>query len=127
MSVDPFLYPRTISVTRQAAIGAVGALPAYGGVRQDNDTVAAPTSVASGLPASIQYYSTAQPNESNLPGNAYGRGRYSIYIPIEGGGVKSLGFQRADIVTDDRGFRYQVHSPYWDSLGWHLIGDMVEV
>lgn len=116
------MYPRTITIKREAAMTAVGDVGSYGGTRASTETT-----IASGLPASIQYYSTSLPNESGLPGNAYGRGRWRIFIPIEGGGVKSLGIQRADIVIDETGERYQVHAPWPDSLGWNLSADMVEV
>jgi hypothetical protein len=122
MPADSFLYPRTITIKRQAEMPTIGATETYGGVQ-----AATETTVIDGLPASIQYYSTSLPNESGMPGNAYGRGRYRIFIPIEYGGVKSIGVHRSDTVIDDLGFRYQVHSPYFDSLGWALHCDMVEV
>lgn len=122
MAIDLFLYPRTITIKRQAVVASIGATGTYGGVQ-----AATETTVVTDLPASIQYFSTSIPNESGMPGNSYGRGRYRIFIPIEFGGIKSLGIQKSDTVIDDLSERYQVHAPYWDSLGWALSADLVEV
>lgn len=119
--VDSFIYPRRITIKRQAKNDTLG-VSGYSGMR-----AATETTVASNLPASIQHFSTSLPNESNLPGNAYGRGRWRIFIPIEGGGVKSLGINRNDTVVDDEGDRYQVNADYFDSLGWRLEADKIEV
>lgn len=120
--VDRWLYPRTIAIKRQAAVNAVGAVATYGGARPS-----AETTLHADLPASIQFASTGGANQSDVPSAASRRGRYDIFIPVEGGGALSLQFERGDIVIDDRGFRYQVFAPYWDSLGWRLITEHVEV
>lgn len=122
MPVDRFIYPRDVTIKRQAVVSSIGATGTYGGVQ-----AATETTVIEGLPANIEYFSTSIPNESGMPGNSYGRGRYRIFIPIEYGGVKSLGIKKSDTVIDDLGERYQVHAPYWNSLGWALSGDLVEV
>jgi hypothetical protein len=122
MAVDKFIYPYSVTIKRQAAVAVVGETKTYGGVQ-----AATETTVVEDLPANIEYYSTSIPNESGMPGNSYGRGRYRVFIPIEYGGVRSIGVQKSDTVIDDDGNRYQIHSAYWNSLGYAIHADLIEV
>lgn len=126
MAVSPFIFPFTISVLRQATVSTIGEVSGYSGARSSTETV-----VASGLPANIDLSGKGGVNESDMPGNARFRGTYRIYIPLDGGGVRTLGIKRGDIIKDDSldgsGARYQVASPHWNSCGWQLDADRVEV
>jgi len=112
-----FMYPRTLTVTRPVLSTAVGA-KGYGGV-----TSAAETTVATGIPASIQYYKRNDSGELSLPANA-GKSLWRVMVPPASA---ALGlFQTRDILTDDLGQRYQVAVPYWNSMGHALIAERLE-
>lgn len=100
-----FLYPRTISISRQNQDTAVGAQP-YGGVTQANETV-----IASGIPAHIQADSSGASPTAKLPADAAGESSWKIIFKATLGLV-----QPRDIITDDLGNRYQVVSPSWGPL-----------
>ncbi len=114
-----FLYPRTIAITRPAVQSAVGSEP-YGGLN-----AATETSVAVGLPASIQKAGAAGTPLGGIPGDIAGRTVWRMFIPQ---GSAALGLVRdRDIVTDDQGWRYQVMATYWNSLGLQLSCELLEV
>lgn len=111
-----FLYPRTIAITRPAAQSGVGAQP-YGGLSPTTETP-----VASGLAASIQLATAGKTNPAGLPGDVE-VSNYKIFSRQIGRGL----VQDRDIVTDDMGWRYQVLSAYWDSLGANLYTKRLEI
>lgn len=110
-----FLYPRTIAISRptgQSGIGAVG----YGGeVPADEEPV------ASGVPASIQLDRQGRDNRTGLPGDAKST-LWRILFKQPKGTV-----QNRDVITDDLGDRYQVIGPYWNSLGYNCLCELLEV
>lgn len=114
-----FLYPRTVAISRpnaQTGFGAQG----YSG-----ETAAAETSVVSGLPASIQLKKEGSAPDADLPGDVAKRPFYVVFIPAN---QVTLGtINRQDIVTDDLGIRYQVLANYWNSLGYSLLAEELEV
>lgn len=110
-----FLYPRTIKITRQAPVTAVGAVQ-YSAVQAFQET-----SVAVGLPASIQLDRTGRKPDANLPADIVGRTLWRILIPL-GAAAQGL-IQANDVITDDLNVRYQVVGPYWNSLGYNLLVD----
>lgn len=112
-----FLYPRTIAVSRPGTQPGVGA-QGYGGELPSTETP-----VASGLPASIQFYKERGHNEAQLPGDV-GKTYDRILIPAS---AAALGLIRSrDIITDDLGLRYAVVKPYWNSLGYNLMVERLE-
>lgn len=112
-----FLYPRTIAITRpvaQTGVGAVG----YGGLQ-----AASETQVAAGLPASIQFEKDRGKPMADIPGDA-GKTLWHVLMPLS---AAALGLIKTrDIVTDDLGQRYQVITPYWNSLGHNLLVERLE-
>jgi hypothetical protein len=113
-----FLYPRTVAAHRPAAQTG-GGLLGYGGQSQATETV-----VATGLPASIQERREGSNNPVGLPSDAT-RPSWYIFIPR---GFADLGtILAADVIVDDLGTRYQVDSPYWDSLGYRLTVRTLDV
>lgn len=114
-----FIYPRRITIKRpavQTGIGAVG----YAGELQSTETV-----VATGLPASIQLKKEGGAPSSNLPGDVSKRPFYLVMIPASAAALGTI--NRQDIVTDDLGNRYQVQSNYWNSLGYALFTEQLEM
>ena len=111
-----FLYPRTISITRQAAPNAVGA------VGYNGRAPVIMASIASGIPASIQLKSTGSKPGAGLPTDTAKRSYWRIYFA----GALGLVTER-DIITDDLGKRYQVTAATWSPLGYSALCDLLEV
>ena len=112
-----FLYPRTIAVSRP------GTQPGFGAQGYGGELPSTETPVASGLPASIQFYKERGRNEAQLPGDV-GKTYDRILIPAS---AAALGLIRSrDIITDDLGLRYAVVKPYWNSLGYNLMVERLE-
>lgn len=114
-----FIYPRIIAVTRPEVSNAVGALP-YSAALEANETP-----VASNLPASIQHKKDGRKPDADLPNDVSKLPYYNIFIPLNAAALGLI--QRRDIITDDLGIRYQVQSPYWNSLGYNLFCEELEV
>lgn len=110
-----FIYPRTIKITRQAPVTAVGAVQ-YSAVQASQET-----NVAVGLPASIQLDRTGRKPDANLPADIAGRTLWRILIPLSAAAQGLI--QANDVIIDDLNVRYQVVGPYWNSLGYNLLVD----
>lgn len=112
-----FLYPRTVSVRRpnpQTGTGAIG----YGG-----ETAANETQLLAGLPASIQHRSGKGKQGGSLPADAPSRADWYIFIR-----APNLGdITENDIVVDDLGKRYQVIAGYWNSLGYRVSAELLQM
>ena len=106
-----FLYPRVVAITRPIAGNqGVGAVE-YGGELPINET-----SIATGLPASIQLQSQGAKPGADLPADMAHRTFWRILIPLSAIGTGTIKVR--DIVTDDLGQRYAVVGDYWNSLGY---------
>lgn len=114
-----FLFPRTISVSRQPPESGFGALPPSG-MHPNTETV-----VLSDLPASIQQSSTAGKPEANVPADRNSASAWRIFIPLYSAPTPDL-IKTNDIIVDDLGSRYQVIAPYWNSLGFNLLAERLE-
>lgn len=113
-----FIYPRTITITRQAKITAAGT-SGYSGLQPAKETV-----VATALPASIQLDKTGSRPIPGVPADTMGRGDYNIFIPMH---LATLGETvEGDVITDDLGVRYKVTNAYWNSLGYNIRGEMLK-
>jgi len=108
-----FLYPRTISVYRNAASASAGLQP-Y------SDAIA-PTLVASGIPATIDLKKESGVQPAGLPGDTARRTYWNINFP----GALGLVLDR-DIIVDDLGQRYQVTGAYWTMLGYQVLAERLE-
>lgn len=111
-----FLYPRTIKIMRpgaQSGIGAVG----YGGQQPADETL-----VAKNIAASIQAKKEGAKPGPGLPGDISKRTLWKILFNLPNGTVRDR-----DIIIDDLGVRYQVMSPYWNSMGYQLLAEKLEV
>lgn len=113
-----FIYPRTISISRQP-IATGGGVQPYGGMQPN-----AEAPVFSNLPASIQQVSAGAAPATNLPADAK-RTFWRVLMPLSAG-VTAGSVLRGDIVTDDKGQRYQVTAPYVNSLGPNLLVERLE-
>lgn len=110
-----FMYPRTVAVwrpnkTTPTQVGDVG----YSAERGASDE----TLVVSGLSASIQFDRQGQHNPVGLPTDATYKPVWKVFIPKSAAALGSI--LANDVVIDDLGIRYQVFSPYWNSLGYRL-------
>lgn len=112
-----FLYPRVVSVTRP------GTQPGFGVQGYGGELPSTETSVASNLPASIQFYKERGSNEARLPGDT-GETHVRIFIPAASAALGLI--KTRDIVADDLGQRYAVVQPYWNSLGHSLVAKRLE-
>ena len=115
------LYPRTVSVRRQKASGAVGGKVGYGGDNPNTEAV-----IASGLSASIQYKRVGVANPTNLPADSR-RPQWVIVIPQAGNTTNiSLGLiAENDVVQDEIGRRYQVYAADWQVTGYQLLVELL--
>lgn len=112
-----FLYPRLVAISRQAPVTGGGVKP-YSGMEPAEET-----SIASGLPASIQLAKERGKTEAALPSDA-SKTLWKVFIPLA---YAPLGLiQDRDIATDDLGLRYQVQGAYWNSLGANLLVQRLE-
>jgi hypothetical protein len=120
----PSIYNRTITITRpnvQAAVGSEG----YGGVNAATGlNPASETTVATGLPASIQLASSMAKPLADLPSDIYNRTGWKIFIPASSAALGLINDR--DIVTDDQSQRYQVTANNWDILGYTLMCERLE-
>jgi hypothetical protein len=113
-----FLYPRTVAITRpntQLGPDDQGYLAATEG----NET-----SIATGLPASIQQTREPGKPEGGTPSDAPNRTVWNIFVPAAS--LALGGTTERDIVTDDLGKRYVVIAAYWNSLGYRLRCELLE-
>jgi len=115
-----FLYPRTVTLARQAGAQAAGAVE-YQGSSPTIETV-----ILAGIPASIQAASTGRVTGTSLtPSAAPGPIHWRIFIPLNAL-AKGMVLDR-DILIDDEGSRYIVESNYWNSLGYRLSAIRLEI
>jgi hypothetical protein len=107
-----FLYPRTIQIQRVPTSTDInnhdyeGRVPPF-------------TVVASNVQCSIQQTSYTNKPAMGLPQDAASDTIYRIYIPLKGLAKGTIKLR--DIVVDDLGVRYEVLTPYWDSLGYNIL------
>lgn len=109
-----FIYPRTITITRPTRTGGKG-FTGYSGQNIEPD---AP--VASNIQASIQESNASGKNPAGLPGDSK-QSNWRIFFRAANGLV-----QEHDIITDDLNVRYQVVTPYWNSLGYNCGCDQLD-
>ena len=96
-----FLYPRTISIGRQARNTTAGAQP-YSGINQATET-----QITSGIAARIQVDRQGTDSPGKLPTDAAGESIWKIIFKAPLGLV-----QNRDFIIDDQGLRYQVIAAY---------------
>lgn len=114
-----FLYPRLIDVHRPNVSSGAGAQP-YQGVTAANESV-----LATGLPASIQHRSGKGAGNTGLPADAPKKADWYIFIPASAAALGSI--SENDIIVDDLSKRYQVIAAYWNSLGFRLAAELLQM
>jgi hypothetical protein len=110
-----FLYPRTIAVKRQPAKTGVGVLPYGAQVPADE------TTIASGLPASIQQARERGAPDGHLPGSESSKAGWNIFVRTPD---RTL-ITEHDVIVDDLGNRYTVVAGYWNSLGYRARAELL--
>lgn len=113
-----FLYPHTVSISRQTAQAGAGA-QSYSGLNPTDEQT-----LYTGLPASIQLDKARGKPEPDLPADA-NKSLWRILMPLSAG-VAPGSVLRGDIVTDESGQRYLVWAPYINSLGPNLLAERLE-
>ena len=108
-----FLYPRVISIFRDAEPTA-GGLQSYVAPNQG-------ALVASGIAASIQLKKQVGTQPADLPADISRRTYWNIMFRSPLGTV----FDN-DTIVDDLGVRYQVTAAYWNSLGYNCLCERME-
>lgn len=108
-----FIYPRTIAISRPGAAPVAGD-GGYSGLPQGSETT-----VATGIPASIQFSRSGSQPLAKVPSDVAGRAT-PVDVLIPRNALTNGTVELRDIVTDDLGQRYQVIAPYWDSMGYAL-------
>lgn len=117
-----FIYPRKVSIVRPVSgrgLGKVG----YNGQRPGNQQHE--QSVAEKLPASIQLMKGMGRPASGLPGDAAQKTIWRILIPLSA--IANGAIKTHDVVIDDLGERYDVTAAYWNSLGYGLLTEKLDV
>jgi len=100
-----FLYPRIISISRQARNTTVGAQP-YSGIDASTET-----QIANGIAAKIQADRQGTESSGKLPTDSAGQSIWKIIFKAPLGLVENR-----DFITDDQGLRYQVIAAYWGPM-----------
>lgn len=114
-----FLYPRTINIHRPAVADGTGALPYQG------ETAVAESTTLLSLPASIQHRSGKGSGNTGLPADAPKKADWYIFIPAHAACLGSV--TENDIVIDDLGKRYQIIAAYWNSLGYRIAAELLQM
>lgn len=112
------VYDRRITVSREIANTAPG-LGGYSGLTAGNETT-----IASNLPASIQFDRMGSKPIPGLPSDAVSRGMWSVFLPYKSS--KSVTINNRDFLTDDTGLRYQVTNSWKTPLGYQIKAEMLQ-
>lgn len=113
-----FIYPRTVAITRPNSELGAGEQNYFAATKGNESTI------ASGLPASIQQVREPGGPEGKTPSDAPNRSVWSIFIPAASAALGLI--TERDIVTDDLTKRYVVIAAYWNSLGHRLRCELLE-
>lgn len=130
--INAFLYPRTITIFRpngelstaggagQGQPSQPGSTGTYWGTTGKPVTDGSPgeATVLANVPCSIQAATNRITGVGQVPSDAPGPIGWSIFIPLHACPKGTI--KREDVIVDDEGVRYQVSSPYWNSLGWKV-------
>lgn len=111
-----FLRPHTISIRRPTTPSGTSPL-GYQGLRKQDEVV-----VATGIKANIAASRESRPVTSGLPSAVMFRTLYKIVFDGKDGLVRNR-----DVIVDQNGRRYQVLSVSWGSLGFSVLGELLEV
>lgn len=115
-----FIYPRTIDVHRpNSTPGEAGAV-AYQGETAANESV-----LLQQLGASIQHRSGKGSGNTGLPADAPKKADWYIFIPSCDASLGSI--SENDIIIDDLGKRYQIIAAYWNSLGYRIAAELLQM
>jgi hypothetical protein len=112
-----FFYPHVVQITRAINDNLVGDV-GYSGELPSNEQV-----IAQQIPAAIQRAKEGRPT-AKLPGDVPSS-YWKVIIPLAA--LANGTVQTRDIVTDEAGVRYAVSTPYWNSLGYTLVCERLEV
>ena len=80
--------------------------------------------IATGLPASIQFRRDRSKPDAGLPSDANTKSGWNILIPRRAAALGTI--TERDIIVDDLGKRYQVIAAYFNSLGYNLSADLLQ-
>lgn len=115
-----FLYPRTVTITRPPSVNPNGRV-GYGGLKRADEAT-----VLTGLPASVQQRATGGATGAQLPSDARSNPTWRVFIPKRACRNPDA-IRNRDVATDDLGRRFQVTAAYFNSLGFNLLTEQLEV
>lgn len=110
-----FLRPYKISVYRTTRPDTVGAQP-YGGVSETDREL-----IMQDVEANIRQARTGR-QIVDIPNDTAFRAFFYIVFKAEKGSVKTH-----DIIVDDTGRQFQVTSDGWSSMGYQVLGELLEI
>ena len=113
-----FIYPRTITISRPNQTTQVGTI-GYQGVLPSDETI-----LFTNIPASIQKKAGLRAPIAKLPADVTQNYSWNIFVWLKFLPKDSI--KNNDIVTDDRGDRYQVYANYWNSLGYNMTAERLQ-
>lgn len=114
-----FIYPRTISVNRPKQESGFGVVNGYVAQAPSDETT-----VASGIPASIQAKAASSHNPAGLPSDSKALTTWRVLT--KRGTLADGLVQNRDVVVDDLGRRFQVIAAYTNSLGACFLCEQME-
>jgi hypothetical protein len=122
-----FLYPRTVDVHRPAPNAGTGGLGYSGEIAATESVVKDADSgrYMRDLPASIQHRAAKGKPMADLPADAASRADWFVFIPNRAAALGSIA--ERDVIVDDLGERYQVVAAYWNSLGYRLAVELLQM
>lgn len=103
-----FLYPRTITITRNLMVQT----PADGLHETEVE-------IAKDIAASIQLKRQRPTDPHSFPAATQSADTVPEWLILFKGDRDLV--MKADKITDDLGVSYQVEAPYWNSLGWNIV------
>lgn len=110
-----FLRPYKITITRPTRPTNVGA-QTYGGLDEDAEEV-----ILTDVEANIRQARTGR-QIVDIPADTAFRAFFYIVFKAEKGLVRTH-----DVITDDTGRRFQVTSNGWSSMGYQVLGELLEI
>lgn len=115
----PFIYSRTINIHRSAVPDGTGLLVYQGEDKSLEDAT------LQALPASIQHRSGKGSGTGGLPADAPKKADWYIFIPAYAACDGSI--TENDIAIDNLGKRYQIIAAYYNSLGYRLSAELLQM
>lgn len=118
-----FLYPRTVTITRETATTTAGLQP----MQEFNG--AQVTTIAASIPCGIAINRDRGKPLTEVPGDTQARSTWKITIGAANAHVAGVNAPNSiltrDELIDDAGLHYQVAQSEWTPLGWNIRAELL--